>query len=290
MQAGDELLGLDLDDDLADAPDGTVTSLYQIGRAVLSIRQHPGAGRQHAAGYEHLPAEESASTTLATALDTGGYCSNTPNVGWLVWSSTFVLARHILPTRSWDGIRVLELVCGSLKCNPVVGACHTVFDHLIVSTILLQLQPHQGAGVGVLGLAMAKHGAHVTITDLPHVTPWVRQNADRNFAADDPLQPRVCDYMWGCADQAAEVLAGTQEGFAVVLAADCVYEQQHYPNLLSALQQTVAAEEGQAYVCYKRRRLRQELFAEAARGAGWGVAEAPVDDEDYCLLILTPKT
>lgn len=267
---GDELLGLDLDDDLTDAPDGTVSSLYQIGHAVLSIRQHPGAGRQHAAGYEHLCPEESASTTLPTAPDTGGYRSNTPNVGWLVWSSTFVLARHLMRT-SWDGVHVLELV--RWLCAISHQGTHR--------------RVHQGAGVGVLGLAMAKHGARVTLTDLPHVTPWTRLNAERNFAADDPLRPRVCDYMWGCADQAVDVLAGAENGFAVVLAADCVYEEQYYPELLAALQQTVAAD-GHAYVCYKRRRLRQEMFAKAARGGGWGVEDVPLDDEEYCLLVLTP--
>lgn len=106
-----ELLGLDLDDDLHDAPEGTVSSLYKVGHATLTIRQHPSAGRQHADGYQHLAPEESASTTLATAPITGGYRSNTPNVGWLVWSSTFVLARHILPMRpTWDDVCVLELV------------------------------------------------------------------------------------------------------------------------------------------------------------------------------------
>lgn len=120
------------------------------------------------------------------------------------------------------------------------------------------------------------------MTDLPHVTPWTRANAQRNFDADE--QPRVCDYMWGCAEQAAEVLADAPDGFEVVLAADCVYEQQYYPSLLSALKHMVRRPDGRAYVCYKRRRLRQELFVEAARGEGWIVEQVAVDDDEYCLL------
>ncbi len=105
-----ELLGLDFDD--SDAPDHIITSLYQVGNAVLSIRQNPSGGRQHAPGYDQLSAEQSATTTLSSALEASdGYRSNTPNVGWLIWSSTFVLARHLLQERaSWEGVRVLELV------------------------------------------------------------------------------------------------------------------------------------------------------------------------------------
>lgn len=153
--------------------------------------------------------------------------------------------------------------------------------------------------MGLLGLALAKHGAHVTLTDLPHVTPLTRQNVQRNFGGgsdDDGVDaanhsyPRVVDYMWGNADQLANLLPHQEDAatalFPVVLAADCVYEQQHYPSLLCALQQTVVPGIGRAYVCYKRRRLRQELFQAAAREAGWVVEEVAMDDDDYCLLVL----
>lgn len=297
-----ELVGLDFDD--TDAGDDIITSLYHIGDAVLSIRQNPGGGRHAADGYDQLSPEQSAATTLDSATQAcDGYRSNTPNVGWLVWSSTFVLARHLLNSRaSWEGVRVLELVrCCSQ--NVVAPSCQN--HHLL----FINSTTHQGAGVGLLGLALAKHGARVTLTDLPHVTPLTRQNVERNFATDTSDNsfnntstcPRVVDYMWGNTEQLAAVLdanattrssvvgttaATSPELYPIVLAADCVYEQQYYPDLLCALRHTVVPVTGRAYVCYKRRRLRQELFATAARDAGWVVEEVEVEDEDYCCLEL----
>lgn len=184
--------------------------------------------------------------------------SNTPNVGFLVWSCSFVLAEYLFKhpphgRASWTGVRVLEL----------------------------------GAGTGVVGIAMAMAGADVTMTDLAHITPLTRENVGLN-AGSYPLGtcPTVGDYQWG------RDPAHLGDRFEVVLAADCVYEAQYYPDLLQALRDTCTPN-ALIYCCYKKRRLREEVFEQAVETEGFRLTRVPDADlggdhkaGEYRLLLL----
>ncbi|KAL6072087.1 Protein N-lysine methyltransferase METTL21A (Fragment), variant 2 [Balamuthia mandrillaris] len=55
-----------------------------------------------------------------------------------------------------------------------------------------------GAGTGIPGLLLARYGARVTITDLPHVVPQMEWNADHN-KPPSPLEPcRAAPLAWYC--------------------------------------------------------------------------------------------
>lgn len=128
----------------------------------------------------------------------GDYGSAFPNVGLVVWQSGFVLAEYLLRTQpfgSFEGIHILELGCGT----------------------------------GQLGIALAMAGAEVTLTDLAHITPLTEQNVALNAHAM-PINARVVDYMWGSAPEERHLQQPD-----VIVAADVLYEPQHYDELLSSL-------------------------------------------------------
>lgn len=156
------------------------------------------------------------------------YDSAFPNVGLVVWQSGFVLGEYLLHTQplgSWSKpLRVLELGCGT----------------------------------GQLGIVLALAGADVTLTDLEHITPLTQVNVDLN-AARCTVQPKVAPYMWGtdaattqCSAAAAAIPVAAaqqspgqlnegqqqqQQPWDVIVAADVLYEPQHYDELLASLSQ-----------------------------------------------------
>eukprot|EP00879_Flechtneria_rotunda_P023170 GHRR01024496.1.p1 GENE.GHRR01024496.1~~GHRR01024496.1.p1 ORF type:complete len:304 (+),score=106.79 GHRR01024496.1:607-1518(+) len=145
----------------------------------------------------------------------GAYDSAFPNVGLVVWQSGFVLGDYLLRTKplgSWAGLKVLELGCGT----------------------------------GQLGIVLALAGADVTLTDLPHITPLTRVNVDLN-AARCHIHPKVAPYMWGTPTAAIPKQAGVaneqlqQQHWDAIVAADVLYEPQHYDKLLASLDELCSA-------------------------------------------------
>ncbi|EIE19225.1 hypothetical protein COCSUDRAFT_38412 [Coccomyxa subellipsoidea C-169] len=93
-----------------------------------------------------------------------------------------------------------------------------------------------GAGPGLGGMAFALLGAEVLLTDLADIVPLIRKNVDANFttAALHGAQAgrvSVQELDWGNEEHISQA-AGP---FAYVLAADCVYHEEH----LLALRQTI---------------------------------------------------
>ncbi|GLJ27336.1 hypothetical protein SUGI_0536510 [Cryptomeria japonica] len=92
-----------------------------------------------------------------------------------------------------------------------------------------------GAGTGMVGIAAALLGAHVTITDLPHVLPNIEFNASVN---EEPLQASkqggsVCvkALRWGEEEDVVEV----GHNFDLILASDVVYHENLFDPLLLTL-------------------------------------------------------
>jgi len=82
--------------------------------------------------------------------DEGGKGSNLENVGLVVWQGAFVLIEYLLrtfPPEHWKDKRIIEL----------------------------------GAGTGLAGIALAKLGAQVALTDMEHVLPILRENVATNL-------------------------------------------------------------------------------------------------------------
>lgn len=122
-----------------------------------------------------------------------------------------------------------------------------------------------GSGTGLVGIATAAIlGAHVTLTDLPHVLPNLRFNADSNAAA---LAPRggsldVRQLRWGD-DHAGDSLHDSM--FDVVLASDVVYYEHLFDPLLRTLEVFVRAEVAFVMAHLKRWKKRDSVFFRKAR-------------------------
>jgi predicted nicotinamide N-methyase len=85
-----------------------------------------------------------------------------------------------------------------------------------------------GAGTGMAGVMAARLGAHVTLTDLPHVLPNLQKNVDLNAATCGDGSLTVAPLRWGILEDAT-----MRPDF--VIAADCVY----YDSLFEPLMQTL---------------------------------------------------
>ena len=74
-----------------------------------------------------------------------------------------------------------------------------------------------GAGCGVVGLALAQHGARCVLTDVAHVVPITRQNVALN-GLDNSVT--IADYEWGTSPQQPL----NTRSFDLIVAADVLYE------------------------------------------------------------------
>lgn len=136
---------------------------------------------------------------------------------------------------------------------------------------LLPLNPNLrilelGSGTGLLGLAAAAIlRANVTLTDLPHVLPNLRFNADSNA---DTINSRggsvqVHQLQWGnCLD--ADALGGA-EAFDAVVASDVVYYEELFDPLLETLRVFVNAEKVFVMGHLRRWKKRDAVFFRKAR-------------------------
>lgn len=122
-----------------------------------------------------------------------------------------------------------------------------------------------GSGTGLVGIAAAAIlGAHVTLTDLPHVLPNLRFNADSNAHA---IAPRggsldVRPLGWGDhhAGDSLELSA-----FDVVVASDVVYHEHLFDPLLQTLVVFVKGEVAFVMAHLRRWKKRDSVFFRKAR-------------------------
>lgn len=114
-----------------------------------------------------------------------------------------------------------------------------------------------GAGTGLVGLVVAKLGAHVTLVDVPRVVPLLAANASAEVSA--PAGGRTYDVevrplWWGDAP-ATERLVAERGPFDVVLCCEVVYQQPEevLKALLRTLEALVAQPAGRLVFAYQQR-------------------------------------
>lgn len=206
-----------------------------------------------------------------------------------------------------------------------------------------------GCGTGQLGIVLALAGAAVTLTDMAHIVPLTQTNCDLN-ASRCSITPVCAPFMWGTpvaaipqagqqdarqqqqqeqeqpqSQELAQEQAGVlqpphqhqqqqqwqqQQPWDVIVAADVLYEPQHYKELLDSLQQLCPSPSPQpkpssggeppddqqqqqqaaagrppppVYICYRLRRYAEHSFEAQASACGFSVTEVPVDQlhKDY---------
>jgi predicted nicotinamide N-methyase len=121
-------------------------------------------------------------------------------VGCCAWDGAYILSAYLqsLPEGSFKGLRVVEL----------------------------------GAGVGMVGLVLAKLGANVVVTDKPSMLVLPRLNAAKNkLAQETPEYMRdsqsgtisVIGLDWEAEDAAKVTASLAETPVGLVVATDCVY-------------------------------------------------------------------
>jgi hypothetical protein len=121
----------------------------------------------------------------------------------VVWQGAFVLVEYLLRSHSdghWAGKRVVEL----------------------------------GAGTGLCGLALARLGAHVQLTDMQHILPILRGNVATNPSGRGGSM-HVSELLWGDTDAVQRLRPHECD---IVLGAECVYQVGDHPRQGSSVTST----------------------------------------------------
>lgn len=121
-----------------------------------------------------------------------------------------------------------------------------------------------GSGTGLVGIAAAAIlGAHVTLTDLPHVLPNLRFNAEANAGVIAALggSVDVRQLIWG--DEGDQLSVSTE--FDAVMASDVVYYEHLIDPLLKTLSWSVEGEVVFVMAHLRRWKKRDAVFFRKAR-------------------------
>ena len=141
-----------------------------------------------------------------------------------------------------------------------------------------------GAGCGVPGIHLAKHGWKVVLTDLPILLPFTTLNVDANFAeAANEDRPRIAPLRWGCRAD----LDALPKRPTLCFGSDLVYFDDDYQPLLSTLKDIDAEE---TILAIQNRNNCHEAFAEAARSSGWTVEPAMAVSKEFAGLGIAPRS
>lgn len=181
---------------------------------------------------------------------------------------------HLSSVQSTLVVRQLRSQGLSFQLWPAAASLVSVLDHRPSALLLPLANPSPirilelGSGTGFVGIAAAAIiGARVTLTDLPHVLPNLRFNADANShavaargGAVDVRQLR-----WGEDEDAADFLLDGVPAFDAVLASDVVYYEHLIDPLLRTLRALVKGEVAFVMAHLRRWKKRDAVFFRKAR-------------------------
>jgi 2-polyprenyl-3-methyl-5-hydroxy-6-metoxy-1,4-benzoquinol methylase len=151
------------------------------------------------------------------------------------YSGVITTAHQDAPTPTSIPICTKQQSANGFELNPEVGHISHQLLHSRGNRQALRVL-ELGAGTGMVGIASAFLGAHVTITDLPHVLPNLLFNATANEESlrATGLGGCVCvkALRWGEEKDARDV---GHRNFDLVLASDVVYHENLFDPLLLTL-------------------------------------------------------
>jgi hypothetical protein len=101
-----------------------------------------------------------------------------------------------------------------------------------------------GAGLGAVGLALAKKGCRVVLTDQPQMLPLLRRNVEAQFGGAvgwAHCAPEVRALPWGeCSEGAAAALGGLPQKYPLVIGSDLCYDDDAFAALRRTLEAVAA--------------------------------------------------
>jgi predicted nicotinamide N-methyase len=158
--------------------------------------------------------------------------------GAAMWPASLTLSEHVL-TWPWTfGLRAVEL----------------------------------GAGCGLVGLALARRGVHVTLTDVPWLVPLAQYNIEANSSGKERVQAAAL--RWGNLSDVRDVLAVVGGPPDVVLASDVVYREADFHVILDTI---FALQCREAVFAVRQREDTLQKFLRAVQERAWHARIASVD-------------
>ncbi|KAF0683339.1 Aste57867_24615 [Aphanomyces stellatus] len=125
---------------------------------------------------------------------------------------------HVLGSTVWDSAKCFMMFLEKNVCDFDAELMAKKRKKPCVSVCEL------GAGLGLAGIALAKRGFHVVVTDLAPVLPWLKENVELNFTAAERQRVVVVEYAWGTPTTALEGVVNHAPPFDIILCADVLYE------------------------------------------------------------------
>lgn len=160
----------------------------------------------------------------------------------------------------WPAATSLVTLLDNHRLNPTTSPLSTVLSTLHTPPRILEL----GSGTGIVGIvAAATLGTNVTLTDLPHVVPNLKFNAEANAEAVGSNGGSVtfASLRWGHAAD-VEMIGGE---FDVVIASDVVYHDHLYEPLIETLRLMLIKKEIVFVMAHMKRWKKESLFFKKAR-------------------------
>ncbi|XP_046447702.1 protein N-lysine methyltransferase METTL21D-like [Daphnia pulex] len=90
-----------------------------------------------------------------------------------------------------------------------------------------------GSGTGFVGLVAAAMGGDCLITDLPEMIPLMKRNISKNAASLKGAHSAKA-FEWG--SDISSIVPNSNEGFHIVLAADCIYYKESLDAFVKTLE------------------------------------------------------
>ncbi|KAK7262857.1 hypothetical protein RJT34_30438 [Clitoria ternatea] len=186
-----------------------------------------------------------------------------PNQNHILRSIQSTVIIRQLPTEGlsfqlWPAATTLVSLLDRLRVDPPNSPLFTVLSDGPLRILEL------GSGTGIVGIvAAATLGANVTVTDLPHVVPNLRFNAEanRNVVGSSGGAVTVAPLRWGHADDVEAI----GRDFDVIMASDVVYHDHLYEPLLETLRLMMEGKKMVFVMAHMRRWKKESVFFKKAK-------------------------
>jgi predicted nicotinamide N-methyase len=160
----------------------------------------------------------------------------------------------------WPAATTLVSLLDNHRINPTTSPLSTVFTSLNRPPRILEL----GSGTGIVGIvAAATLGTNVTLTDLPHVVPNLKFNAEANadVVVSNGGAVTFAPLRWGH-DADVDLIEGE---FDVVIASDVVYHDHRYDPLIETLRLMLIGKKIAFVMAHMKRWKKESMFFKKAR-------------------------
>jgi len=147
----------------------------------------------------------------------------------------------------------------SSKLTDFSSSSSSSYSNHFVGKNILEL----GAGTGLLGIALAKAGASVMLTDMKSLLPLLQENVHLNEFDNSNRDKsiRVQELFWGSTMDPSLI----ETPFDYIIASDCIYLEHTFETLLKTMLSLSDSRQTNIIVAYQKRRKADQRFWKLAQ-------------------------